>query len=296
MTDLVLRKQQAPSSLSESVSWRVVLDTFLDARVDSEHTRRAYRRHVEDFFKAADISTVMEVTGPLLTSYRAALIASELSPHSQKQAIAAVRSFLRWSGMMRAHTFPLELLGETLRTPRASVNKPYSVLTEQEIRDVLASAAGMPRDFAILALMIGAGLRVSEVVTLDVADIREDGDGGALLYIRQAKGKKRPHGTRLGRREPIPARPPRRCRAHAFQRWGSVPDSQPVAARPLHEGRGHPRGRREVHRPGRHRREENQPSLIEAYVRIAPAQGRRERDGHLETAGPRQHRDHAEVR
>ncbi len=76
-----------------------------------------------------------------------------------------------------------------LKTPRTVVRRPYTVLTEAEIGALLA-AAETPRNTALLAVLVGAGLRVSEAVGLDVDDLLEDHEGGAALYVRQGKGRK----------------------------------------------------------------------------------------------------------
>ena len=47
------------------------------------------------------------------------------------------------------------------------MRRPYTVLSDAEIAGVMA-AAGTARDRALVAVMFGAGLRVSEAVGFDV--------------------------------------------------------------------------------------------------------------------------------
>jgi len=54
----------------------------------------------------------------------------------------------------------------------------------------IITAAVDARDKALLAVMLGAGLRVAEVCGLDVADILTDQDGETALFVRQGKGRK----------------------------------------------------------------------------------------------------------
>jgi site-specific recombinase XerD len=54
----------------------------------------------------------------------------------------------------------------------------------------MVMAAGNARDRALLALMLGGGLRVSEAVALDVAELVEDAEGGTVVYVRQGKGRR----------------------------------------------------------------------------------------------------------
>ena len=46
------------------------------------------------------------------------------------------------------------------------------------------------RDRAIFTLALGAGLRVSELVSLHLGDIRPLADGGAILEVKSGKGRK----------------------------------------------------------------------------------------------------------
>ena len=202
MTTTVVPK--AAQDLTSATPWPVVVDAYLVAACDSRHTRRAYSRHLEAAFHHLGRETVAQVTGADLAAYRAAVTASPLSPASQSQALAALRSFLAWAGSMGAHRLPAEVVRTALRTPRSTVQKPYSVLSEPEIGQIIA-VAYCPRDKSILAVLLGAGLRVAEVAALDVGDVVEDQDGDTVLYVRQGKGRKdrvvpvRPEAAALAR-------------------------------------------------------------------------------------------------
>jgi len=133
---------------------------------------------------------VAELTGADLGRYRAAVRASAAhAPGSQALALAALRSFLRWAGTMGAHSLPESMVRAQLKTPTGRVQRPYVVLTELEVAALLG-AADTDRDRALLAVLMGAGLRVGEAVGLDVSDLIEDASGGAALYVRQGKGRK----------------------------------------------------------------------------------------------------------
>lgn len=177
------------TAASTAASWQAVTEAFLSAAVDSTGTRRAYARHLK---RAGDLFghiPVGEVSGADLAAYRATITESGLSPSSQAQALSALRSFLHWSGAMRAHQLPEEVIATALRTPRASVGTHYIVITEREIGAML-SAAPSHRERAILAVLLGAGLRVAEAAHLAVTDIVEDSEGGMALFVRQGKGRK----------------------------------------------------------------------------------------------------------
>lgn len=180
---------QTTQDITQSTHWRAVVDVYLAAGVDSPNTRRAYARHLRDALTLFGVDTLAGLTGADLARYRALVTSSELSPSSQGQALAALRALLKWSGPFGAHTLPIEVIDRALRTPKAEVKRPYAVLSDAEAGGLL-QAAGNPRDRAIVGVMLGAGLRVSEVVGLDPADLVIDQDGAASLYVRSGKGRK----------------------------------------------------------------------------------------------------------
>jgi len=194
---LAIRPARAVGGLryTPRTDWRVVVEAFLSAHVTSPHTRRAYRRHLAVAFAVMGAEAVADLTGPDLAAYRAAVLAAgetrdpPLAPASQAQALAALRSFLRWSRAMGAHHLSSDVVVEALSTPRAVVRRPYVTLSDPEIAAMFA-AARTDRDRALLAVLLGGGLRVGEVVGLDVRDLLEDHQGAFSLFVRLGKGRK----------------------------------------------------------------------------------------------------------
>lgn len=182
--------ERSPAALPAETpaTWQRALEVFLDARTDSPHTRRAYRRHITAAMLELQVATLDELTGEALAEWRARLIASSLAPASQSQALAALRSFLRFARGFGLHRLGDELIRETLRTARGETRRPYQVLADWEIAALL-DAADSERDRAIVALLIGGGLRAAELVGLDVDDLSEDQDGELVALVR-GKGRK----------------------------------------------------------------------------------------------------------
>jgi integrase/recombinase XerD len=174
--------------LQATTPWRVVLEAYLAGR-DSEHTRRAYRRHIELALEAIGVATLTELNGILLGEWRAHIAGSKLAAGSQAQHLAALRSFLKWSRTFGAHALPQDVIAEALRAPRATVLKPYVTISEPEAGRLLAACTN-PRDKALIALLLGAGLRAAELVGLDVGDVHEDAEGETVLHVRAGKGRK----------------------------------------------------------------------------------------------------------
>ena len=188
-TALAVARGGALALAAEAVPWGLAVETFLAAAVDSPHTRRAYGRHLADALGWLNVETVAEITGAGLAAWRVELIGRPLAPSSQAQALAALRRFLAWARPFGIHHLAGEVVREALRTPRNSVLRPYDVLTEPEVGATLRAASTL-RDRALLAVLLGGGLRAAECCGLDVGDVREDGDGEAVLYVRRGKGRK----------------------------------------------------------------------------------------------------------
>src|SRR4029450_9365623 len=176
-------------ALTTTTPWVTVIEAYLDAAIDSPHTGRAYERHLGNAFAGFGVEAVSELSGADLARYRAAVVSSDLAPGSQAQALAALRSFLGWSRTLGAHRLSSDVIRTALKTPKAVVMRPYRTLGESDIATVLAMAS-MTRDRALLAVLLGAGLRAAEVVGLDVSDLHDDPEGGLVIAVRQGKGRR----------------------------------------------------------------------------------------------------------
>jgi site-specific recombinase XerD len=76
-----------------------------------------------------------------------------------------------------------------LRVPKATVVRPYTTLTSGEVLRLLDASGTSLRDQALILVMLGAGLRVSEVSGLDCSDLVQV-EGEPVLYVRKGKGNK----------------------------------------------------------------------------------------------------------
>ncbi len=174
-------------------------DRFLDYLVAerglSPNTTAAYRRDlrryvgfladrgIEDVADVSETDVAEHVAGlssattPSGRAYRASSVA---------RALASVRSFHRF--MVREGVLAIDAAAAVAR-PRVPRNLPRP-LSVAEIERVLASPAGSGsvalRDRAVMELLYGAGLRISELVGLDVDDV--DLESGSVRVL--GKGSK----------------------------------------------------------------------------------------------------------
>ncbi len=170
-----------------------LVDAFLDSiraeRAASPHTQRAYRTDLEDL--AASLS---EQNGspdaPFVSATTLQLrawLARGGAPASVARRISCVRSFYRWAareGLVSHNP------AERLRSPRVHAPLPRVPHPEdlgQLADDPHGSGWRKFRNKVVFELGWGAGLRVSELRGLDVADL--DLERGELR-VRQGKGGK----------------------------------------------------------------------------------------------------------
>lgn len=164
------------------------LDAFLNSAVDSLHTRRAYRRHIQEAFRIMGIEFVHALAPAHLIHYRASLLEDGRGLSTHAQALSGLRSFLLWCSDMGGLPFPARMVERMLKVPSAEVLTPYVTLTRDEAARLIQSACNL-RDRALLLLMLGSGLRVSEVQNLNCSDVIEIG-GAPAVWVRQGKGNK----------------------------------------------------------------------------------------------------------
>ena len=121
---------------------------------------------------AEDVSVYRE---HLVKTYAAATAAKKL---------AVLRRFLIFTFMTGATTVNPEALRFFAKSPRVRQDPAYNVLTEDEVRRMLnAARAGNYRDYVMLAVMAGCGLREAEVVGLKLSDFRDAGDDVVMLRV-----------------------------------------------------------------------------------------------------------------
>ncbi len=130
-----------------------------------------------------------EITAEDISLYREHLITT-YAPATAAKKLAALRRFLVFTFMAGATTVNPEALRFFAKSPRVQQDSSYNVLTDDELSRMLSAArTSNYRDYVLLAIMAGCGLREAEVVEVKVGDFREVGDGQVLLRVR-GKGDK----------------------------------------------------------------------------------------------------------
>lgn len=147
----------------------------------SAHTVRAYRGDLDDFasFSAArGTRTLAEVDLSCLRSWLASLDQQGLSRATIARRAATVRNFLAWA---TREGYISDNPSLRLKAPRRQNGLP-DVLSESQLEPLLAATqkaatGGDPaalRARAVLELLYGSGIRVGELVGLDIDDVDHD--------------------------------------------------------------------------------------------------------------------------
>ncbi len=159
----------------------------LEARRNAHQNGAPAGADVAGRIGAGSVTDIVAQADPeAIRSYLAYLADQRYSPATMARKIATLRSFYKWAqrrGYMP--TNPMTLI----RTPRQSKRLPKAITVEQI--ELLLSAPDDnevlgARDRAILETLYSTGIRISELVGLDVMDLD---DAGEALRIR-GKGKK----------------------------------------------------------------------------------------------------------
>lgn len=143
----------------------------------SPHTLRAYGTDLDqmcEYFRRAGEPEIALMDALAIREYLGHLYHCRLKPVSMRRKLAAIRSlfrFLHRRGLVK--TNPAKLI----RTPKAPRTLPRAP-TEEQTNALIDRIAAQPldamhttRDLAIFELLYGSGLRVSELVGLDLEDI-----------------------------------------------------------------------------------------------------------------------------
>lgn len=174
------------------------LASLSGARAASPHTINAYRRDVARYlgFMAGHrggpmgVRALAEVTSREMRSYQAHLLAEGLSARSAARALSAVKSFHRWLSEAEGIEAAAPLAA---RGPKAKARLPRPVAPDAARALIEHAGEDHPtpwiaaRDAAVLTLLWGSGLRISEALALN----REDAPLPETLRIRGKGGKER---------------------------------------------------------------------------------------------------------
>jgi integrase/recombinase XerC len=170
----------------------------------SPHTLRAYLGDLEEFLAFATERAARSgrelgpetLDVPMVRAYLASLF-GRYEPASVGRKLASLRSFCRYLVRLGALE---DSPGRLVQTPKQKKPLPKLLPVDDAFRlceaarpideDDPVSVAAAVRDRALVEVLYGTGLRVSECVGLDTTDVERDRAGSALVRVRSGKGRK----------------------------------------------------------------------------------------------------------
>jgi site-specific recombinase XerD len=168
---------------------RAEIDRFLESPRFGDATRRSYRTDVEEFGRWLDGRRlrVADVDVRVLSEYVTELGRArprKLAPATIARKVAAVRSFLRFTlGPRRVPDGSF-----APKRPRRLPDTPKPEEVEAALDALDGDGPLASRNLALVELVYSAGLRASEAVGLDLADVDFDRE---QLHVRGKGGKER---------------------------------------------------------------------------------------------------------
>jgi len=161
---------------------------WLRQKGKSQHTLEAYRRGLTHFiqwyeqvYKANfETNLVMPRDVRQWKSYQQSI--EKTAPATINLRLVAISRFFTWAMREKlCHENPTEEIG----TVRLDTRQPKGLKSAQ-LRRLLRAARVDVRDYAILEMMAGTGLRVGELLALQVGDVTLGEQSGAVI-VRQGK-------------------------------------------------------------------------------------------------------------
>ena len=184
------------ASKTDAVHWDVAVAEFMaecKRRGHTPATQSIYRSallgpRMEMFRRDHSIDKVGDFTGPHLRQFETELQEAELSPSTVHQYHRTVKTFL---GFCEREGMNVDERVHDVMAPRLPQVEPEAYTLDEQRR--LLTAARHPRDHLILQFLLATGLRLSELIHLDIDDIVDLGRQGAYVRVRQGKGRKDRH-------------------------------------------------------------------------------------------------------
>ncbi len=140
----------------------------------SENTLNAYVRDIVEFKTLFSLKDNLTVSHRVITDYLSKLNSRNRRPASIARKISALRNFYRYlseSGLVESNPF------EFARVPRISRYHP-DYLSVSELEKILnqpdTSKSSGIRDQAMLELLYGTGMRISELMNLPIAAVYDE--------------------------------------------------------------------------------------------------------------------------
>jgi integrase/recombinase XerD len=143
-----------------------------------------YEQKMASFLKETGLELLEELGAPELKGYLAALQERGLADNTVHGAFQTIKAFANWAAR---EEYPVDAALLRQRGPKVA-QKEMEVYSAAQLNAIFAA---MPAGWPLVAVqvLLGTGMRVSELVALDVEDFEDDREQ-SFLKVRRGKGGK----------------------------------------------------------------------------------------------------------
>lgn len=178
----------------QGASAEVAIRTVLDS-LDSPHSKRAYERHLREFIAWHRASGHTAINKAVVQSYAAELHGKRIAASTVNQKLSAIRKLALEAADNGALDSQIANGIKAIKGIRQEGTRAGNWLTKQDAQKLLnapdtATLKGL-RDRAILALLIGCGLRRAEAVNLTFDHIQQRDGRWVLVDLIGKRNKVR---------------------------------------------------------------------------------------------------------
>lgn len=186
--DIVVKKAQdvntvAPQRIEELV------DRFIEAQDVKQSSKKLYRRTLKQYFNWVTTKEYLlsEIARPQIIEYKEDLLSSGMSSLTVGSYITSVRRFYEWTEANKYYPN----VAKGIKTPKRKQQfKKQPLLPEQATALLNYYEDKASRDFAIINLLLRAGLRTIEVIRANVEDITFKGSQRVLMVHGKGRDEK----------------------------------------------------------------------------------------------------------
>jgi integrase/recombinase XerC/integrase/recombinase XerD len=186
--DIVVKQAQdittvAPQRIDELV------DSFIEAQDVKQSSKKLYRRTLKQYFNWVTTKDYLlsEIARPQIIEYKEDLLSSGMSSLTVGSYITSVRRFYEWAEANKYYPN----VAKGIKTPKRKQQfKKQPLLPEQATALLNYYSDKAPRDFAIVNLLLRAGLRTIEVIRANVEDITFKGSQRVLMVHGKGRDEK----------------------------------------------------------------------------------------------------------
>jgi len=186
--EIVLQQHQnlttvIPQNIKELV------DRFIESQDVKLSSKKLYRRTLKQYFKWINLKNYIltEIARPQIIQYKEELLASGMSSLTVGSYITSVRRFYEWSEANKYYPN----IAKGIKSPKRKQQfKKQALLPEQAKALLNYYECKGKRDYAIINLLLRAGLRTIEVIRANVDDITFKGSQRVLMVHGKGRDEK----------------------------------------------------------------------------------------------------------